>query len=281
MKKAQSTSKVDVTPPAAAVPVKPAAGPSHALARHGLEYELVASADSVKKMNPAELVKWLEDKLGDRFAQAYREGFIAQKIDGTCFMSLNQHLLQEIGAGAPVGDRLYLMALKDAVGRASRIARRQHVIRQGKVFVEPPGVKGEFVLTGGSLKLTYKTQKKIAGAEGKTRVVDSTFVDVVDLASVEDVDFEQTTDVEVTVDVVIRGSCCWKSREEIETKKEMQCAKLYISLNTSEHSRESKNEASSLNMVLTVYDIEEGRALHQDILTARDELQVQVVQSAD
>ncbi len=188
--KGQELASVQAPPP----PPKPAADP----------------VSEIEVMNTEQLVAWLEKNLGSRF-ESVKPDFLAQRIDGKCFLQLSHELIKEISANSLVGDRLHLLALREDFFRAHRVARRSQIIMELKeVHLQPPGVKGSVVLSHSNLKLIYTSETKnktsdVPVESGKkpkteqTRIIKSRYVDLIDLLTIEDVDLEETTDVKTLV----------------------------------------------------------------------------------
>ena len=173
--------------------------------------------DVVEDMTVDELAQWLQSKT-QRFA-ALKDDFLKQRIDGKCFLLLTHDLLREVSPSSPVGDRLHILEIREDMARVSRMAKRSQVVLAVKdVHINPPGVKGEVVLTHSNLKLMYVSESKnktdalgstttttgsssssSSSKGGSTRVVKSKYLDLVDLLTIEDVDKEETEDVKTTV----------------------------------------------------------------------------------
>lgn len=108
-------------------------------------------------------------------------------------------------------------------------------------------------------------------------MVTSKYVDLIDLNTIEDADLEITTDVHTKTEYVTSGCLCCTKIDEIVKTEAKECAKLFLSLNTTMASRE-KGENVPLNVQVIVYDIEQGTKLHTAIVAAMEEAHnVQVI----
>lgn len=103
------------------------------------------------------------------------------------------------------------------------MARRNHVVMQGKAHVQPPGQDAEFVLTNASLKLIFQTKESREDPNDPNKQIDvtSTYTDHIDASTIEDVDLESATQVIKTYDtvkrnVVVKGFCSEHTEQKIE-----------------------------------------------------------------
>eukprot|EP00300_Choanocystis_sp_HF-7_P027646 c32825_g1_i1.p1 GENE.c32825_g1_i1~~c32825_g1_i1.p1 ORF type:complete len:345 (+),score=90.09 c32825_g1_i1:48-1037(+) len=266
-------------------------------------HQLHMQIDKLTTSSVVELCQWMQAELGDRF-NSFSQAFLDHGIDGRCFALLHENHLKDMSPSSTIGDRLYVLAARDKMIRAARIARRSHVIMQGSAKVIPPNENAEYVLTNGSLKLIFTRVEKIAALDShgqpivqnssqeqvvreKTRT--STLCDHIDLSTIEDVDIESETQLEEIFETVKRKvvhKSCFSERVEWVTEKrstgqakEVGVANLFVTLSSGTSLRDANSDAGvgTRSLTLTLKDFQEGERLHQAMINQIEEIrQVQI-----
>lgn len=259
------------------------------------------SIDELLNANCEQLSKWFQRELGDKFDD-FKYNFIKQRIDGRNVALLTEAHLAEMSPDSAIGDRLHVMAMRDKIVRAARMARRNHVVLEGKAEVHPPGQEASIVLTTGALKLLFETTQKVRGPGGPdaTRVVNTTYTDHIDIVTITDVDIQSDTQTTKTykmetktIEIPAKG-CFGKKTFEEEHVRVMTgerthgVAKLYIRLSVpttlgiADQGRDEEG-TNGLNegvhhLSLTVEPYEDGEKLQNELILLMDEArQVQIV----
>ena len=83
------------------------------------EDDLTKHIDTLIDAPIQELCNWLQVLLADRF-ESFAEPFVHHKIDGRCFALLTESHLKDMAPESSIGDRLYVLGVRDKMIRCIR-----------------------------------------------------------------------------------------------------------------------------------------------------------------